>query len=99
MATDAVSDELEPPWWGHAKGSGGDGLRSPRRDRRRRLEILDADGVHALTIRRLGQELGTGAASLYWHVASKDELCERVSAGSWARSSSPSPTPRTGRTS
>ena len=42
------------------------------------LEILDADGVDALTIRRLGQELGTGAASLYWHVASKDELCERV---------------------
>jgi AcrR family transcriptional regulator len=42
------------------------------------IEILDADGVDALTIRRLGQELGTGAATLYWHIAGKDELCERV---------------------
>jgi AcrR family transcriptional regulator len=42
------------------------------------LAILDADGVDALTIRRLGQELGTGAASLYWHIAGKDELGELV---------------------
>lgn len=42
------------------------------------LAILDADGVDALTIRHLGQELGTGSASLYWHIAGKDELCELV---------------------
>jgi AcrR family transcriptional regulator len=79
MAADVTSDELEPPWW-----------RQPKRPARRRpplsrdaivdaaIEILDADGVDALTIRRLGQELGTGAATLYWHIAGKDELCERV---------------------
>jgi AcrR family transcriptional regulator len=40
--------------------------------------ILDAEGVDALTLRRLGQELGTGAASLYWYIAGKDELGELV---------------------
>jgi AcrR family transcriptional regulator len=79
MATDVTSDMLEPPWWRPPKG----------RPRRRAplsreaivdaaLAILDADGVDALTIRRLGQELGTGAASLYWHIAGKDELGELV---------------------
>jgi AcrR family transcriptional regulator len=79
MATDVTSDSLEPPWW-----------RPPKGGARRRvplsreaivdaaLAILDADGVDALTIRRLGQELGTGAASLYWHIAGKDELGELV---------------------
>ena len=42
------------------------------------LAILDAEGVDALTIRRLGEKLGTGSASLYWHIAGKDELCELV---------------------
>jgi AcrR family transcriptional regulator len=79
MATDVTPDTLDPPWW-----------RPPKGQRRQRppltrdaivdaaLAILDADGVDALTIRRLGQELGTGAASLYWHIAGKDELGELV---------------------
>jgi AcrR family transcriptional regulator len=79
MAPEVTSSELEPPWW-----------RRPKSPARRRpplsreaivdaaLAILDAEGVDALTIRRLGQELGTGAASLYWHIAGKDELCELV---------------------
>lgn len=29
-------------------------------------------------MRRVAQELGTGAASLYWHVASKDELADLI---------------------
>ena len=79
MATEGTSESLEPPWW-----------RQPRRRGRNRpplsrdaivdaaLAILDTDGVDALTIRRLGQELGTGSATLYWHIAGKDELCELV---------------------
>jgi AcrR family transcriptional regulator len=79
IATEGRSEALEPPWW-----------RQPRRRGRHRpplsreaivdaaMAILDTDGVDALTIRRLGQELGTGSATLYWHIAGKGELCELV---------------------
>lgn len=42
------------------------------------VEILDAEGMDALSMRRLGTKLGSGATSIYWHVASKDELLELV---------------------
>ncbi|GIH98851.1 TetR family transcriptional regulator [Planobispora takensis] len=42
------------------------------------MEILDAEGVDALSMRRLGAKLGSGATSLYWHIAHKDELMELV---------------------
>lgn len=38
------------------------------------LEIADADGVEALTMRRLAQRLGVEAMSLYHHVAGKRDL-------------------------
>lgn len=42
------------------------------------LDVLDREGVEGLSMRRVGEELGTGAASLYWHVGNKDELLELV---------------------
>lgn len=42
------------------------------------LRIVDAEGLDAMTMRRVAEELGTGAASLYAHVASKEELIELV---------------------
>ena len=42
------------------------------------LAIVDAEGLDAMTMRRVAQELGTGAASLYAHVAGKEELLELV---------------------
>src|SRR3954451_19738687 len=42
------------------------------------LEILDAHGRAALTMRRLAQSLRVEAASLYAHVAGKDELIDAV---------------------
>ncbi|MGW4897158.1 TetR/AcrR family transcriptional regulator [Kitasatospora sp. NPDC004240] len=42
------------------------------------LAVVDAEGLDALSMRRVGQELGTGAASLYAHVGSKEELIEQV---------------------
>jgi AcrR family transcriptional regulator len=72
-----VTTEIpEPPW------------RQERKPARRRqvlsrelvletaLRILDADGLDALSMRRVAQELATGPASLYAHVANKDELLE-----------------------
>ena len=38
------------------------------------VKVLDQEGVAALSMRRVAQELGTGAASLYAHVANRDEL-------------------------
>jgi AcrR family transcriptional regulator len=40
------------------------------------LRLLDADGIDALSMRKLGNRLGAGATSLYRHVANKDELIE-----------------------
>ncbi|MFC1411710.1 TetR/AcrR family transcriptional regulator [Streptacidiphilus sp. N1-12] len=42
------------------------------------LAIVDAEGLDALSMRRVSQELNTGPASLYAHVGSKDQLVELV---------------------
>lgn len=42
------------------------------------IGLLDREGLSALSMRRLGEELGAGAASLYWHVGSKDGLLDLV---------------------
>lgn len=38
------------------------------------LHVVDKDGIDALSMRRVAQELGTGAASLYAHVDGRDAL-------------------------
>lgn len=38
------------------------------------LKLLDAEGIEALTMRRLAEVLGTSHTSLYRHVTSRDEL-------------------------
>jgi AcrR family transcriptional regulator len=75
---EAPAEKVEPPWW------------RPQRPSRRRqplsrqaiveaaVRILDEEGVDALTVRRLGEALNTGSASLYWHIGSKEELGELV---------------------
>jgi AcrR family transcriptional regulator len=73
--------EIPPPPW----------QRLPDRPSRRRREpisreaivkaavdLLDREGLPALNMRRLGDELRAGAASLYWHVGSKDGLLDLV---------------------
>ena len=73
--------EVPPPPW----------QRLPERSSRRRREpisrdaivdaaiaLLDRDGLDALSMRALAAQLGTGAASLYWHVGSKDGLLDLV---------------------
>jgi TetR/AcrR family transcriptional regulator, tetracycline repressor protein len=50
------------------------------RDRvlRAALDLVDREGVDALTMRRLGRELGVEAMSLYGYVDSKEDLIEGV---------------------
>jgi AcrR family transcriptional regulator len=40
------------------------------------IAILDRDGLDAVSTRKVAEDLGTGSASLYAHVASRDELLE-----------------------
>jgi AcrR family transcriptional regulator len=42
------------------------------------FRVLDREGAAGLSMRRVAQELGTGAASLYWHVDNKDALIDLV---------------------
>lgn len=42
------------------------------------LGVLDAEGLGAVTTRRVARELGTGQASLYAYVRNKDELLAKV---------------------
>ncbi|MDX2006614.1 MAG: TetR/AcrR family transcriptional regulator C-terminal domain-containing protein [Meiothermus sp.] len=40
------------------------------------VEIADQEGIQALTMRRLAQELGVEAMSLYYHFANKEKLLD-----------------------
>lgn len=40
------------------------------------IRLLDADGLDALTLRRLATTLGVSAPTLYWHVRDKRELLD-----------------------
>lgn len=42
------------------------------------MVVIDAEGVDAASMRRVAQELGTGAASLYAHVQNKEDLLDAV---------------------
>lgn len=70
-----------------SKGSGGRGAspqsgQEPRSETTLSLErivatavdLLDAEGVDGLKMRRLADRLGSGAMSLYWHVDNKEEV-------------------------
>jgi AcrR family transcriptional regulator len=57
------------------------------------LRILDAEGLDALSMRRLAVELDTGAASLYWHVGSKDGLLDLLFDAIIGEQSVPDPEP------
>jgi AcrR family transcriptional regulator len=89
--------QIAPPPW----------QRLPERQPRRRREpisreaivaaavdLLDRDGLDALSMRRLAEELGTGAASLYWHVGSKDGLLDLVLDHLIAQQQVPDPDPQ-----
>jgi AcrR family transcriptional regulator len=66
----------DPPWWRKR----GDPDRAERKPLTRdaivdaALVLLERDGLQGVSMRKLAQELGAGAASLYWHVGDKEEL-------------------------
>lgn len=40
------------------------------------VELLDAQGIDGLSMRRLAERLGSGVMSLYWHVDSKEVVLD-----------------------
>ncbi|MFD9129064.1 TetR/AcrR family transcriptional regulator [Kitasatospora sp. NPDC059571] len=70
----AVSVWVAPPK-GRRRGSAPAGL---SRDRivRAAVDLLDADGVAAFSMRRLAAALDVTAMSVYWYVDTKDDLLE-----------------------
>ena len=42
------------------------------------LQVMDAEGLNAVTMRRIGRELGVEAMSLYNHVEDKDDILEGI---------------------
>ncbi len=73
--------EIPPPPWQRLPERGARKRREPiSRDAivAAAVRLLDREGLAALSMRRLGEELGAGAASLYWHVGSKDGLLDLV---------------------
>lgn len=56
------------------------------RDRivRAAVDLADVGGLESLTMRRLGEELGVEAMSLYKHVANKDDLLDGMTDGVFA---------------
>ena len=53
---------------------------TPRRVVEGALALADAEGLGAVTIRRLAEGLGVTPMALYWHVHSKDELLAGMAA-------------------
>jgi TetR/AcrR family transcriptional regulator, tetracycline repressor protein len=50
----------------------------------RGLALADAEGLEAVTIRRLATELGVTPMALYWHFRSKEELLTGLADRIWA---------------
>jgi AcrR family transcriptional regulator len=47
------------------------------------LKLADANGLNALTIRKLADHLGVTPMALYWHFRSKEDLLEGVAEQLW----------------
>jgi TetR/AcrR family transcriptional regulator, tetracycline repressor protein len=77
---DAEQPDNEPEG---SEGAEGRARLSKRAVVDRALKLADADGLDALTIRKLAQDLGVTPMALYWHFRSKDDLLQAVAEQVW----------------
>ena len=75
----SAEDSLpDPPWWEVPKRG------EPRATLSREaivdaaIDVLDIHGLDGLSMRRVAEVLNTGPASLYWHVADKEQLIHLI---------------------
>jgi AcrR family transcriptional regulator len=83
-------ESRQPRGRSRTRGHGGPWLREQRPQRghhaplsqdeivRAAIEVADAEGADALSMRRVARQLNAGAMSLYWHISSKEELLALV---------------------
>jgi TetR/AcrR family tetracycline transcriptional repressor len=57
------------------------------------LAMAERDGLDRLSMRRLAEDLGVQAASLYWHVQSKDRLLDLMAGELFSTLKLPAPAP------
>ena len=73
---------LPPPPWREEPGRRHRRASHPGLNRERIVEaglrLVDAEGVEALSLRRLAIELGVTPMAVYWHVRDKAELLDRI---------------------
>ncbi|MFI6658928.1 TetR/AcrR family transcriptional regulator C-terminal domain-containing protein [Streptomyces sp. NPDC050523] len=55
------------------------------------ITLLDAEGLEGLSMRALGQRLGSAATAVYWHVGSKDNLIALAGDQLWHEIALPDP--------
>jgi AcrR family transcriptional regulator len=72
-----MTEEPLPSVWARPRKEAQPGL-TTEQIVRAALELLDAEGMEQLSMRKLGARLDAGATSLYRHVKNKDELIELV---------------------
>lgn len=65
-----------PPWWRIPKPSARRAPLTREAIIEAALRVLDDEGLDSVSMRRVAEELGTGAGSPYWHVGNKEELLE-----------------------
>ena len=75
------TDAIPPPPWQRVPERGEGRRRDPLTREaivKTALEVLDERGLAGFSMRRVAENLDTGAASLYWHVGSKDGLLDLI---------------------
>jgi AcrR family transcriptional regulator len=48
------------------------------------IELLDEEGMDGLSMRKLGQRLGSAATAMYWHVGNKENLMALAADEAWS---------------
>ncbi|MGW7533583.1 TetR/AcrR family transcriptional regulator [Amycolatopsis sp. NPDC054798] len=90
----ARADEVRPPIWLRPER----GARGPRPAHSRAdlaaaaVRVADADGLEAVSLRRIASEMGTGTTTLYRYIATKDELLDLMIDAAFREREPPSPT-------
>ena len=81
-STTARPGVIPPPPWSRESGARKTRADKPALSREAivaaAIRIVDEEGFDAVSMRRVAQEFGTGAASLYAYVANKDELMDLI---------------------
>jgi len=71
---DSDAHAPDPSWWGRPNRNQSRSTLTREAIVTAALAVFDQVGLEGLSMRRVAEALGTGAASLYWHVADKEQL-------------------------